>query len=352
MAKLIRQMLAFSRKQVMQQKALDVRPSANTSDMLGRLLGERVALRFEIAPHCRHHGRPGDVPANRRQPGGQRARRHEQRRPIDHPRDRSQFCRGGHSRQIRAQSRTVRSPERDGHRLRHGHRDHQHLFEPFFTTKEVGKGTGLGLATVYGMVNQHQGWIEVESKVGQGTTFDLYFPVTDQAPEKPAEPAGPPEVRGGRETVLVVEDEMVLRELVREILTAHGYRVLEAANGLEALHVWEEHREKVDLLLTDIAMPHGLSGRDLADKLRKDNPRLPVIFSSGYSQEMIERSEDAGQGATIFPSLTTRPNWPKACASRWMPPGNVKPGGRPGVLTLQKRTMNPRNKHNDWPPSR
>jgi CheY-like chemotaxis protein len=176
----------------------------------------------------------------------------------------------------------------------------QHLFEPFFTTKEVGKGSGLGLATVYGMVNQHQGWIEVESKVGQGTTFELFFPVTDQAPERPVEQTAPPEVRGGKETVLVVEDELVLRELVREILTVHGYHVLEAANGMEALEVWEENREKVDLLLTDMAMPHGLSGRDLADKLRKDAPRLPVIFSSGYSQEMIERSEDTHQGATYL----------------------------------------------------
>jgi len=173
----------------------------------------------------------------------------------------------------------------------------RHLFEPFFTTKEVGKGAGLGLATVYGMISQHQGWIEVESKVGQGTTFDLYFPVTDQAPEKQAAAL---EVRGGKETVLVVEDEMVLRELLREILTSHGYRVLEAANGLEAQTVWAKNQEEVDLLLTDIAMPHGLSGRDLADLLRKDNPALPVIFSSGYSQEMIARSEDARLGATYL----------------------------------------------------
>jgi CheY-like chemotaxis protein len=169
-----------------------------------------------------------------------------------------------------------------------------HLFEPFFTTKEVGKGTGLGLATVHGMVNQHQGWIEVESKLGLGTTFDIYFPATDQPLEKPAEPDDLAEVRGGKETVLVVEDEAVLRELVREILTLHGYSVLEAANGLEALSVWDENRPKVDLLLTDMAMPHGLTGRDLADKLRKEDPRLPVVFSSGHAQEMIESAEDAG----------------------------------------------------------
>jgi CheY-like chemotaxis protein len=174
------------------------------------------------------------------------------------------------------------------------------LFEPFFTTKEIGKGSGLGLATVYGMVNQHQGWLEVESTVGQGTTFDLYFPVTDQLPRKSAAVAKLPEPRGGKETVFVVEDESVLRELVREILTAQGYHVLEAADGVEALDMWGENRQKVDVLLTDIAMPRGVSGRDLAEKLRKDEPRLPVIFSSGYSQEMIERTDETVRGATYL----------------------------------------------------
>jgi CheY-like chemotaxis protein len=170
-----------------------------------------------------------------------------------------------------------------------------HIFEPFFTTKEIGKGTGLGLATVHGMVNQHHGWIEVESKLGRGTTFDIYFPVSDQPLETPAVPEEAPEVLGGNETVLVVEDEAVLRELVREILSIHGYSILEAGNGLEGLTVWEENRGKIDILLTDMAMPHGLSGRELADKLRKDEPGLPVVFSSGHSQEMIESTEDAGQ---------------------------------------------------------
>jgi two-component system, cell cycle sensor histidine kinase and response regulator CckA len=126
------------------------------------------------------------------------------------------------------------------------------------------------------------------------------FPASDQATERPAEEAGVPEVRGGKETLLVVEDESVLQELVREILSAHGYRILQAANGLEALKVWEVDREKVDLLLTDIALPHGLSGRDLADKLRQDEPRLPVVFSSGYTQKMSESSEDASRGVVYL----------------------------------------------------
>ena len=126
------------------------------------------------------------------------------------------------------------------------------------------------------------------------------LPVNDQAPQRPAEAASLPGAHGGKETVLVAEDEWVLRELVREILTAHGYRVLEAADGVEALNVWDEHRENVDVLLTDIAMPRGLSGRDLAEKLRQDDPGLPVIFSSGFSHEMSGRSEDTVQGATYL----------------------------------------------------
>jgi signal transduction histidine kinase/ActR/RegA family two-component response regulator len=302
MAKLVRQMLAFSRKQVMQLKALDLSGTvAGTSIMLGGVLGERVALRLEAAPQLPPVMADPDmvqqvmvnlaVNARDAMPdGGELTIRTSEANfaATDVP-----------AQSERKAGRFVRLSVTDtGSGMEPG--TIKHLFEPFFTTKEVGKGPGLGLATVYGIVSQHQGWIEVQSKVELGTTFDLYFPVTDQMPERPVKQEAPPEVRGGKETVLVVEDELVLRELVREILTAHGYRVLEAANGLEALETWEEHRDKVDLLLTDIAMPHGLSGRDLAIKLRKDAPQLPVIFSSGYSQEMIERNDGADQGATFL----------------------------------------------------
>jgi len=299
LAKLIRQMLAFSRKQVMQQKALDVRETLGlTSEMLGRLLGEQVALRFEIAPRLPRILADPEM---------------FQQIVVNLVVNARDAMSSGGQLTIRALNTSfaaadipAKSNRKAGRFVHLSVSDTgsgmdsaiiNHLFEPFFTTKDVGKGIGLGLATVHGMVNQHRGWIEVESKLGHGTTFDIYFPATDQAPEQPAGAAGLPEVRGGRETVLVVEDESVLQELLREILTAHGYGVLEAANGLEALHVWEGRRDEIDLLLTDIAMPYGLSGRDLADKLRKDNPRLPVIFSSGHTQEMIESSGDAGQGA-------------------------------------------------------
>jgi signal transduction histidine kinase/ActR/RegA family two-component response regulator len=302
MAKLIRQMLAFSRKQVMQRKALDVSETlGHTSDMLGGLLGEQATLRFEIAPRL-----PAILADS------------EMFQQIivnlvvnarDAMSNGGQLTIGAAEAGFAAGDIPAESERKAGRFVRLRVSDTgsgmdaatiNHLFEPFFTTKGIGKGTGLGLATVYGMVKQHEGWIEVQSKVGQGTTFDIYFPVTDQAPEKAAEPAVQPEVPGGVETVLVVEDESVLRDLVREILTARGYRVLEAADGLEAIAVWKKNRGRIDLLLTDIAMPHGVSGHDVADKLRQDEPRLPVIFSSGHSHEMIERKADAGRGTAYL----------------------------------------------------
>jgi CheY-like chemotaxis protein len=158
----------------------------------------------------------------------------------------------------------------------------------------------MGLATVYGMVNQNAGWIEVESEVGMGTKFNIYFPAAENAPEPPPKDIQAPGARGGGESILVVEDEPVLREMVVEILQAGGYQVLAAATGREALQAWEKNGKNVDLLLTDMAMPDGMSGRDLALKLQEENSRLPVIFSSGYSQEILERDEQAGRGQTFL----------------------------------------------------
>jgi len=162
------------------------------------------------------------------------------------------------------------------------------IFEPFFTTKEVGKGTGLGLATVYGIVKQHQGWIEVTSKPGVGTTFKVYFPASDKAVEASPEKVGPEKsIRGGSETILVVEDEPVLRELARMILKDYKYDVLEASTGHEALQVWEKHKGRIDLLLTDMVMPEGMTGRELAETLRRQKPELKVIYTSGYSSDVM-----------------------------------------------------------------
>jgi CheY-like chemotaxis protein len=160
------------------------------------------------------------------------------------------------------------------------------IFEPFFSTKEVGRGTGLGLATVYGIVKQHHGWIEVESQVGTGSQFSIFLPATDKAADQSAEPTVNLElIRGGRETILLVEDEHILRELVVTVLREYGYTVLEAPSGDAAIRVWDQHHTFIDLLLTDVVMPGGMNGYELARRLREQRPDLPVIYSSGYSAE-------------------------------------------------------------------
>ena len=162
------------------------------------------------------------------------------------------------------------------------------IFEPFFTTKEVGKGTGLGLATVYGIVKQHQGWVDVESEVGKGTTFHVFIPATDKASETSFVKAAPkPAPKGGHETILLVEDEPVLRELACMILKDYKYEVIEAGNGVEALKIFEQLGGKVDLLLTDMVMPEGMTGRELAEQLRARKPGLKIIYTSGYSADVM-----------------------------------------------------------------
>ena len=165
------------------------------------------------------------------------------------------------------------------------------IFEPFFSTKEVGRGTGLGLATVYGIVKQHQGWVEVTSAVGVGTTFRVLFPALKTAVvETDDQNDSIMMARGGRETILVVEDEPALRELVATILKGYNYHVLEAETGVQALKVWDKHQGKIDLLLTDMVMPGGVSGAELAQQLRQKKSDLRVIYSSGYSSEIIGKN--------------------------------------------------------------
>ena len=164
-----------------------------------------------------------------------------------------------------------------------------HIFEPFFTTKETGQGTGLGLATVFGIVKQHHGWIEVKSEPGRGTTFRVYLPAITQPSAPQAIPAAPPKPRGGTETILITEDELALRTGVGALLKHCGYRVLTAADGPEALRIWDLHRAHIALLLTDIIMPGGISGLQLAQRFQAGEPRLKVIFMSGYSAEVAGR---------------------------------------------------------------
>ena len=163
----------------------------------------------------------------------------------------------------------------------------QSAFEPFFTTKERGKGTGLGLSTVYGIVRQSGGWIDVQSEVGKGSSFRIYLPRTEACAMPVIAPAPKKALYGG-ETVLVVEDQEAVRELTKTVLEAYGYHVLEATNGVEALALVEIISDEIHLLLTDVIMP-GMNGMDLSRRLRVLRPKLKVLFTSGYPADVIAR---------------------------------------------------------------
>jgi PAS domain S-box-containing protein len=161
------------------------------------------------------------------------------------------------------------------------------IFDPFFTTKAVGQGTGLGLATVYGIVQQHHGWVEVQSTVNQGTMFRVFLPACMENPRPKVPPPAPATAaKTGSHCVLVVEDEERIRTLAVTLLRRNGYRVLEAASGQAAWQVFQDHRAEIDLLFTDIMMPGNFSGDELAARLRTANPALPVLFTSGYTPEI------------------------------------------------------------------
>jgi two-component system cell cycle sensor histidine kinase/response regulator CckA len=160
------------------------------------------------------------------------------------------------------------------------------IFEPFFTTKDVGKGTGLGLATTHGLVSQHHGWIEVESEPDRGSTFHVFLPALEKVPAA-EQPDAEPLVRGGSATILVVEDEALIRQMVVRSLRRLGYRVLEVENGAEALEMWADEQGRVDLVLTDMVMPGGLSGIDLSRQLQRMKPDLKVVIMSGYATRLV-----------------------------------------------------------------
>ncbi|MFT4688114.1 MAG: two-component system cell cycle sensor histidine kinase/response regulator CckA [Limisphaerales bacterium] len=164
----------------------------------------------------------------------------------------------------------------------------QQVFEPFFTTKEIGKGTGLGLSTVYGIMQQHEGWVSVESELGKGTRFDLFFPAMEPADVDTEKPSELVEQDGAGATILLVEDELGVARMTARLLQNLGYRVLNAENGQAARKVWARHGENVDLLLTDMVLPAGLSGLDLANEFSAARPELPIIFVSGYSEDLIK----------------------------------------------------------------
>ena len=166
------------------------------------------------------------------------------------------------------------------------------IFEPFFTPKEKGKGTGLGLATVYGIVKQSGGYITVESEIGKGTRFDVYFPAIDHSAESKDAPAALELPARGTETVLLVEDEDAVRSLVHEVLRGRGYQVLEAQTSAEALHICKAHKGPISLLVTDVVLPQ-LSGRALAQQLCSSRPEMKVLFASGYWAQIVNSLDGA-----------------------------------------------------------
>jgi CheY-like chemotaxis protein len=172
------------------------------------------------------------------------------------------------------------------------------IFDPFFTTKEAGKGTGLGLATVYSIVQQHRGWITVASEVNKGTTFKIYFPAV-KGERAAKEPALPKLLRGSG-TILVVEDELAVRTLVCHLLQCCGYTVLQAESGTAALKIWQERQGKIQLLLTDIIMPDGINGYELARQLQAAKPKLKVVYTSGYSGEVVGKGLELTEGVNFL----------------------------------------------------
>jgi CheY-like chemotaxis protein len=176
------------------------------------------------------------------------------------------------------------------------------IFEPFFTTKEVGKGTGMGLATVYGIIKQHKGWIEVDSEVGAGTTFRVFLPVSNASSDTifTKLPSTEKPCCNGNETILVVEDEPSLREFVQCVLETHGYKILSAANAPDALKIWAEHSNAIRLLLTDMVMPGGMSGKELAERIRTEKADLKVVFTSGYSLNVLGEDSQLAAGFSLL----------------------------------------------------
>jgi CheY-like chemotaxis protein len=301
-ATLIRQLLMFSRKQVMQFRHLDLNDTLRSAiKMLERLVGEHVQIDFRPQspiPAIHADGSMVEqiamnltVNARDAMPNGGRVfittsleTIHRAPIPMDpERRDGDYVCLTfsdtGNGMDTQILSR---------------------IFEPFFTTKAVGKGTGLGLSTVFGIVRQHQAWLEVESKPNQGTTFRIYFPASRQAVEK-AELVVDPALHNGRETVLVAEDEDVLREMVVQVLKIQGYAVLEATSGRHALEVWEHANRPIDLLLTDMVMPGGMLGSELAERLSSRCPHLKVIYTSGYSPGTAGKDASLLEGRNFLP---------------------------------------------------
>jgi two-component system cell cycle sensor histidine kinase/response regulator CckA len=287
-AGLTRQLLAFSRKQVLRPAVLDLNVIARSSEgILGRILGEDVRLVLQLGPDLPHvradHGQIEQalmnlaVNARDAMPSGGTLTVSTSSRRVDgsFAAARPGLKVGLYASLAVSDTGTGMTPE-----------VRARLFEPFFTTKERGKGTGLGLATTYGIVKQSDGYIGVDTAEGRGTTFEILLPAVDDALDEPVTQA--PVARRGGETILLVEDDIAVRTLVRTTLASSGYAVLEAGSGEEGIAVARAHRGTLHLLLTDVVMP-GMNGRELAALVVAEHPEARVMFMSGYTDDAIAR---------------------------------------------------------------
>ncbi|MCD6048846.1 MAG: multi-sensor hybrid histidine kinase [Verrucomicrobia bacterium] len=288
-ASLTRQLLAFSRKQPMQVREVDLNEVvSDITRMLQRVLGEPVTL------HCEYSSRLPSVKADQSML--------EQVIMNLAVNARDAMPKGG---TLTLRTHKVVRSSLTSTNLTEGH-DGQYvcltaqdtgtgippelvsrIFEPFFTTKEPGKGTGLGLATVYGIVKQHGGWVDVQSSPGHGTAFTIYLPASSVPAAAKEEAKVASKMSGGTECILLVEDEVAVRNLCRRLMERLGYTVLEAETGVAAVEVWKKERDRIQLLLTDMVMPEGMTGHELAQILRQDKPHLPIVLSTGYSPETL-----------------------------------------------------------------
>jgi PAS domain S-box-containing protein len=302
-ASLTRQLLAFSRKQVLQPKVLDLNVVlADVAKMLDRLIGKSIELKVEQGQFLwRVKADPGQmeqvilnlaVNARDAMPQGGKLVIETCNVEIDEAYARSH--------ESVSPGRYVRLTVGDTG-IGMDTQTQARMFEPFFTTKEPGKGTGLGLATVYGVVKQTGGWIWVASEPGEGTTFEIYLPQIEEVEKSmttSAKKAIPATAPTGTETVLLVEDQDGIRDLVGEFLRRKGYTVLHAVDGEEALRL-AEHHDEINLLLTDVLMPN-IGGRELAERLTQERPRMKVLFMSGYTEQTSLGGEAVGQPAAVL----------------------------------------------------
>jgi len=304
-AALTRQLLAFSRRQVLALEAVNLgEVVANLQELLQRLLGEDVELATQYGETL------GQVRADRGQieqvlmnlainardamPQGGKLAITTANIDLAKPVSSGRFT-------VMPGEYVVLTVTDSGSGM--DDETQSHIFEPFFTTKEQGKGTGLGLSTVYGIVKQSGGYIWVSSEVGKGTSFKIYLPRMFESTETAAAHVPVKEVVGatGAEsnTLLLVEDEAGIRELTSELLAGWGYEVLVARNGVEALEISGKHRGAIDLMVTDVVMPH-MNGRDLAERMRQMRPEMKVIYMSGYTDNLVLQGGMVEEGSDFI----------------------------------------------------